>query len=136
MINFLTSATQAEQELSESLTKTISGLFAIMGISFVFGILILICIVALITWVVKKVWYAGSDREYKRQQREWKQQQKEWEKWKKRQDKAEKEAFQKSGVPSSPGNRPEWEKKIAANPDWLWNDETKLWEHKSHWDKK
>ena len=56
MINFLTSATQAEQELSESLTKAISGLFAIMGISFVFGILILICIVALITWVVKKVW--------------------------------------------------------------------------------
>lgn len=55
--------------LTESIVKALQATFTLAAIGWIIGLLVLIGTVALITWVVKKVWYAGSNREYRQQRR-------------------------------------------------------------------
>ena len=55
--------------VTESVSKGFQAAFAFVAICWIFGLIILIGTVALITWVVKKVWYAGSNRRYRKEQK-------------------------------------------------------------------
>lgn len=55
--------------VTESIVKGLQAAFTLAAIGWIIGLLILIGTVALITWVVKKVWYAGSNRRYRKEQK-------------------------------------------------------------------
>ena len=59
-----------DSTLSEAMGEAIGALGLFVIILMVIGLLILIGVVALITWVVKKVWYAGRKPEH-RQEQDW-----------------------------------------------------------------
>lgn len=61
------STLSSSNALSEAFSEGLKALFTLAAIGWIFGLLFLIAIVALITWIVKKVWYAGSNREYRQQ---------------------------------------------------------------------
>lgn len=61
---FYLTSTYTDQ-LSQSIAEAIGALFELAAILLIIKLGMLILIVALITWVVKKVWYAGSNRKQK-----------------------------------------------------------------------
>ena len=127
MILFLTASTaDIDQALTQAISQALGGVMMLMAIGLIIGLLFLIATVALITWVVKKVWYAGSNQEYKRQQREWKKARKKW------------KAVQNSATQAEraqAAKEAEIDAKFANNPDWKWDEKTQLWRHRSQWDK-
>ena len=129
---FLTTA-NIDQTFSEAMGQALGGLMALIVILWIFGILVLVAVVALITWVVKKVWHAGENREYKRQQKEWARAQRQWNK---KQNHTEWENFRKYGTPSNADFKKTPEQIFTASPEWKWDDEAKIWRHKSQWEKK
>ena len=56
--------------LENAVTTGLQAAFALVAISWVIGLIILIVTVAIITWVVKKVWYAGSKRKEQKQRKQ------------------------------------------------------------------
>ena len=92
----------------------------LVAISWIIGLGILILTVAIITWVVKLVWNAGSNRKYKRQQRNLQIRQREWDTWYSEQAKRtnqvtnQAQGYVKNGVLYSPTG-------------WRWDEEAKLW---------
>lgn len=120
--------------LSAAIANAISAAISLGIILLIIRLIILIAMVALITWIVKMVWYAGENRGYKNQQKKWKQQQKEWRKWQAKQDRIDSEMWdshhrQKSSSANSKAD------KFANNPDWKWDEKSQLWRHRSQWDK-
>lgn len=118
----------ATSNMSESISAILGGLMALLALGLGLGLLILIPIVALITWVVKKVWHAGENREYRRSQREWKKAHKKWEKLK-RQEEAE---IRNSYKPKRKHQDPEMIVRVwSPTKDWFWDDKAQTWRHKS-----
>ena len=117
--------------VEEALANAIGALFSLIAIGWVFGLIVLCLVVALITWIVKSVWYAGENRERKQREKRYKQQQKQWKKYQKEwakidRQKALEEEYQRKHA----------EKKgFEYNPDWKWDEESQLWRHRSTWDK-
>ena len=66
-----------QDPLTNAIADAISALLALVGVAWAAGILNLFLIVAAITWIVKKAWYAGSNKP-KKQKRRKKQKYKDW----------------------------------------------------------
>ena len=134
--------------MSDPLTKAIadgiSALLALIGIGWAAAILNLFLMVAAITWVVKKVWYAGSNKPKKRKRRK-KQKYQDWhsDDWlvqaQERQNRIYEytdpvRTVEKKWSPTGwyyDDEKREW---VApdyiveeANTRWEWNDEKRIW---------
>lgn len=114
-----------------------NAIFGMIVLGFAIRIAVLIGTVSLITWVVKKIWYAGRDRKYRSQNRKWRKFQKREEK-RERQRIAEYEHYKKHEAPKV---HKEWQKQqkvkkpdpsqgFENNPDWYWDEESNLWRYK------
>lgn len=116
---YLTST--ASDALTDSIAAGLAAAGTLLAISWVIGLIVLALMVAFITWIVKKVWYAGSNRKYKKQQKQWEKAQakalkadteyREFQEWKKQKETPAKKGFEN-------------------NPDWYWDDSTGLWRYK------
>ena len=156
MILFLTASTaDIDQALTQAISQALGGVMMLMAIGLIIGLLFLIATVALITWVVKKVWYAGSNRAAQRQQKAWKKARKNWKKV--RASKAWEE-FRETGASSDADFKPikdltnskDWLTRAQARQEirfrnsmppkqtkvsetgWTFNEETQLWEPPEH----
>lgn len=107
--------------LTDSLTKGMQAAFTLAALAWIIGLFILIGTVALITWVVKKVWYAGSNREYKRQQREWKKVQKQ----EAIQERKNQKAIKASNRIQNQGYVKDGQ--LFSPTGWRWDEDAKLW---------
>jgi len=134
---YLSSPASIDEAMTNAFSQLLGGIMSLMAIGWVIGLIFLIATVALITWVVKKVWYAGRNRKYRSQNRKWRKFQKKEEK-RERQQLAEYEYYQKHQAKK---NRKEWEKQqkkekpdpskgFENNPDWYWDDAAQLWRYK------
>lgn len=56
--------------INEAFTQLFTELFKLIGVIFAFavatGLIWLVIVAAIVTWVVKKVWYAGSNKKEKK----------------------------------------------------------------------
>ena len=125
---FLTST----DPISDAIARGLGAAFSFIAISWIIGLGALIATVALITWVVKKVWYAGSNKEYKRQQKEYRKQQKQWEKYQKEGTNQRNNTKEIKEIPKEEIKK---EKSFENNPDWKWDEKNQLWRYKTQWDK-
>ena len=124
-MNLFLTTTNIDQAFSEAMGQALGGLMTLIVILWIFGILVLVAVVALITWVVKKVWHAGENREYKRQQKEWARAQRQWSK---KQNRTEWDNFRKYGTPSNADFRPTSKPNSGMSPTgWFWDEEKGLW---------
>lgn len=127
MVQLLTVNAQGLSEaIGQALGTAVGGVVLILALCWGIGMLVLMPTVAVITWVVKRVWYSGSNGPSMSQQRKWQKQQREWQKFQERQ--AWEDHMKKATASSG-------QKDIAHNPDWKWDDNAKIWRHKSQWDK-
>ncbi len=133
-MQFLTTISTAE--LSESIADAINAAMSLVAIAFVIRILALIGIVALITWVVKKVWHAGEGKDYSGQYRRWKKYEKQFRKQEKREE-AARMAYQEyyarerheEWLRKQREGKPDPSKGFENNPDWVWDEKAQLWRH-------
>ena len=123
---FLTTA-NIDQAFSEAMGQALGGLMALIVILWIFGILVLVAVVALITWVVKKVWHAGENREHKRQQKEWARAQR---KWSRKDAKAQRQLYREYTPPQKAPPKKSPDEIFAESPDWEWDERYQIWRHK------
>ena len=118
-------------QLNQSIADALGALFGLAAIMLIIRLGLFILMIALITWIVKKVWYAGSNREYKRQKRQHRKMQKEWDQYRRDQEKHNKnQEFEEFRLKQS-----KKDKSFENNPDWKWDEKNQLWRYKSQWDK-
>ena len=72
-MNFLSTTAAIDEAFTTAISQFFGGLFSIMAIGWILGILFLFAIVAAITWIVKKVWNAGTNKTQKqsKQHNQW-----------------------------------------------------------------
>lgn len=58
----LSSTASIDEVMTEAIGGFLQGIFSLMAISWIIGLLMLVGVVALLTWVVKKVWNAGNNK--------------------------------------------------------------------------
>ena len=59
---FLTATQQMDDVFTEAITSLLKALSALLGLAIATGFIWILIVAALVTWVVKKVWYAGSKK--------------------------------------------------------------------------
>ena len=59
---FLTATQQMDDVFTEAITSLLKTLSALPGLAIATGFIWILIVAALVTWVVKKVWYAGSKK--------------------------------------------------------------------------
>lgn len=59
---FLTATQQMDDVFTEAITSLLKTLSALLGLAIATGFIWILIVAALVTWVVKKVWYAGSKK--------------------------------------------------------------------------
>lgn len=59
---FLTATQQMDDVFTEAITSLLKALSALFGLAIATGFIWILIVAALVTWVVKKVWYAGSKK--------------------------------------------------------------------------
>ena len=59
---FLTATQQMDDVFTEAITSLLKVLSALLGLAIATGFIWILIVAALVTWVVKKVWYAGSKK--------------------------------------------------------------------------
>ena len=104
----------------------------------IIGILILLFLIL----AIRKFLLNSTKRRYKRQHKKWRRWQKKTER------KAERELQRKQIIQGYHARKAhkEWEKqqrkvgpdpneKFVDNPDWIWDEENRMWRHKKYWDK-
>lgn len=122
MTTWLTSTYNFSDALADAFGAAFSFVLILQGL----GLLILVGIVALITWVVKKVWYAGSDKEDRRRSKAQKQ-------WLNHQDRSEWEEYRSRGTSRhfdyAPGDPVATERngEIYSPTGWKWDEESNTW---------
>ena len=118
-----------QDPLTEAIANLLSALFSLLAIGWLFDLITLCLIVALITWIVKIVWYAGGNREWKQKQKRYKKQQKELQRYQKKCDKIKKKNASKRKTehkyPEQKDNE-QRQDKFANNPDWVWDEEHQI----------
>lgn len=119
----LTMTNSVSQSLEDAVAAGLSTAMGFIAISMLIGIAFLLALAALITWVVKKVWYAGRNRERKRAKKQ--------RQWYGQQDRAEWEEFRRYGTTSNADFKQNYKKtthntKISPT-GWIWDEEKGLW---------
>lgn len=126
--------------IDAAFTQLFAGIFKMLGALFALavatGLIWLILVTAIITWVVKKVWYAGSDKKEKKRKR-----QEESDDWLTRAQARQETRFENASPPvtytreRAQNVRKRGRKYTAANEGktwyptgWTLNENTGLWE--------
>lgn len=135
---FLTGTQQMDDVFTEAITSLLKALSALFGLAIATGFIWILIVAALVTWVVKKVWYAGSKKNEPKYRRY-----KENEDWLTRSQRRQEIRFENASPPKAPNaiksrniqkkEQMHWYTSDDVGKTWYptgWtlNQETGLWE--------